>query len=426
MGSLTLKDWLALLSEGGVIFSHGSGLRAAVARAAQRLDLELDPEDWATLAALEEELTQEPQPQRRFMRGAGKLIPNLTAHIPAVDDDPLPSRPIPSGEGDTEPPRTQSDGLAQKTTSLRLPPWGRMEAKLEALREGAVVPIDWNPPDGSPVTMRKWNRFLGDLTHGIDSMLWPVYQTESASWSSPEVARLFDADFKLLKAIQPNLGLPISALFPTKVVHSVLFKEEDDRNIAFGSGYERYDPTLDPVVANGLTTVLIAGMADKVGSLDLQLKQIFQRPRPYQVAFLQGRNDFGYQWARTGNTPSLVSGHCLQASLAGCTAYAAYAKRLEPHSVEVLKQFTVDIGDRRVFAGVHYPSDNLASWYVALTLVPFVFDKAHSAAARDFLWSAISTKSAVFAAIRAQAAADAQSPYKMIVDEVNRLGAVGH
>jgi hypothetical protein len=409
MGQVSFRDCVALLSEAGVKFSSGSGLRAAVEAAAQRLDLKLESEDLAGLTDLEDALRLSTAQKGGFSR-------MTICHIPQLEE--VPSVPVPSGDGD-ERARLRYEEVALPT----LPPWGRMEEKLEALVNNAIVPIDWTPADGSKVTMTKWKTWRGELIKGIDSMLWPVYEKGGRSWSSPSVAKLLDADFRLLLDLHPNLGLPINALFPTKFVHNDLFKQEDDANIEFGTDYDRYDPTLTPHCLSGLPTVLIAGMADKVGTLDLQLKQFFQRPRPYQVALLQDRSTFSYRWARTGNTPSLVSGHCLQASVAGCTAYVAYAQELEGRSIEILKQFTVDVGDRRVFAGVHYPSDNLASWYVALNLVPYVFDGEHGTAARHFLWSAISTQSKVFKAVNAYAEPDGSSPYRKILDEIKRLGS---
>jgi hypothetical protein len=406
MRQVNFRDCLALLSEAGVKFSSGPGLRAAVESAAQRLDVKLESEDLAGLTDMEDALNLSPDRKGDFSR-------MRVCHIPQLEQ--VPSRPVPGGN--------QARRPSEPGVLPTLPPWGMMEEKLESLRTNAVVPIDWTPADGSPVTMPKWEKWRGGLINGIDSMLWPVYKNDGTSWRDPSVAKLLGADFRLLADLHWNLGLPIDALYPAKVVHNDLFKEEDDANIEFGTGYDRYDPTLTPLCLSGLPTVLIAGMADKVGTLDLQLKHVFQRPRPYQVALLQDRSNFGYLWARTGNTPSLVSGHCLQACLAGCTAYVAYAQEFKGRSIEILRQFTVDLGDRRVFAGIHYPSDNLASWYVALNLVPYVFDGEHGAAARHFLWLAISTQSKVFKAVNAYAEPDGSSPYKKILDEIKRLGS---
>jgi hypothetical protein len=474
MAQITLRDWLALLSEGGVKFSSANGLRATVEAAARRLDVPLEPADLVTLDDLANALTPLPAPQPGFLPMTVSHIPQLedvpsaapkpgfppitsrhipqleiaplpapnpgmppitTRHIPQLQDTPSPApnpgvppitiRHIP--QLNDVPPAPGGDvpapGPSGPTTLPTLPPWGRMEEKLEALLQSNIVPIDWTPSDGAQATLEKWETWRADLVIGIDSMLWPVYNKTGTSGSVLPVAQLLDADFRLLFDLHQNIARPIKARYPATVTHNDLFKEEDDPSVAFGSGYDRYDPTLPAHCLSDLPTVLIAGMAHKVATLDLQLKQFFQRPRPYQVALLQNRSNFGYLWARTGNTPSLVSGHCLQVSVAGCTAYVAYAQELEERSIDILKQYTVDVGDRRVFAGIHYPSDSLASWYVALNLVPLVFDGEDAAAARHFLWSSISTKSAVFAAVRAHADSNGSSPYQKIVDEITRLGS---
>jgi membrane-associated phospholipid phosphatase len=48
-----------------------------------------------------------------------------------------------------------------------------------------------------------------------------------------------------------------------------------------------------------------------------------------------------------------------------------------------------------VFAGLHYPSDNLASWIIAMRLAGLVFPNP---AVKVHLWKAISRQSLVFEA----------------------------
>jgi hypothetical protein len=419
MTGLNLPHWIALLSEAGVKFESGPRLRAATEAAASRLNLTLAANDLNALEGLEAELNPSPEPSGTQKRGFSALDP--VAHVPLLDD-PIPSRPLPGRGGGVIAARASASASASTAVAVSLPPWGLLEEKLQGDLRQSIVPIDWKPADGGEVTLAKWDAFIKQLVDGIGSRLWPVYQPGGASWSTSEIGRLFDADFQLLGDLQFNLGMPISGMFPSMTLHNRFFTEEDDGKIAFGTGYDRYDPTVAPLVLSNLPAVMIAGMAGKGGTLDLQLKVKFQRPRPYQVALLQNRNDFSYRGARTGGTPSLVSGHCLQGSIAGCTAFVAFAKQLSLESIEVLKQFTVDIGDRRVFAGIHYPSDNLSSWYTALSLVPLVFDAERGPAARHFLWSAISKYSTVYAAVSAYKDASGNSPYTAILEELKRLG----
>lgn len=59
-----------------------------------------------------------------------------------------------------------------------------------------------------------------------------------------------------------------------------------------------------------------------------------------------------------------------------------------------IQQYMVDWGDRRVFAGVHYMTDNIASWWLAMTFVPFLFHDRPEIA--DLARQAIITRSRVY------------------------------
>jgi hypothetical protein len=302
-----------------------------------------------------------------------------------------------------------------------LPPWGEIDDALWA-DIMPPIPLDWRLKGGGEPEAKDWCDWIKMIAKGIGLLIWPAYAP--GAWSDATVGRMLDADFDLLAQLRHFIGYPIDSVNPTTVQHWDFFDEEDSRTVAFGTGYERYDPTLPNHVIQCLPNILTTGIVDKVGSLDLQLKLIFQRPRAYQVAFLQGRQGFTYQSAATANTPSLVSAHCLQASLAGCTAFAALTRSStwNATSLKALQQFTVDVGDRRVFAGVHYPSDNLASWFTALQLVPHVFDEQIAPEIKAFLWEAINLRSIVFDAIKKHIAANpGSSPYEKVVNVMRAI-----
>jgi hypothetical protein len=288
-----------------------------------------------------------------------------------------------------------------------------MDEGLLAYIKSAPVPADWRPPNN----YQKWRNAK---IKQIDAMLWPTYGANGSAWGSPRVARLFKADFSLLATLHPQLGVPIKALFGSTVTHSDLFAEEDDGKIGFGFDYARYDPTLAPLVAAQFRIVLQAGYVNKVGTMPLQLKNVFQRPRPWQMAFIQGRSTYQYRFAASADTSSLISGHCIQGLIGVCNIYAELGPLMTAQSIDVLKQLAVDIGDRRVFAGVHYPSDSLSSWFTAAELVPHVFAPSRAPAVKRFLHSAIKQKSVVYAAIRAHVASHQNSPYKSIVNAIDK------
>jgi len=296
-----------------------------------------------------------------------------------------------------------------------------MDEALLADMESTPVPPDWrpHPPLDSPTYMQ-WREAT---IRQIATTLWPIYDADESAWDSRAVADLFDADFSLLASLHSQLGLPIRGWFSTAVTHSDMFAEEDDGKIGFGHDYSRYDPTLVPLARDQFRSVLQAGYLNKVGTIPLQFKQVFQRPRPWQVAFIQGRSTYQYRFAASADTPSLVSGHCLQGSLGVCNVFAELGDTMSATSIEVLKQFMVDIGDRRVFAGVHYPSDSLSSWFTASELIPRVFVPSRVSAVKKLLRDAINDKSAVYAAIREHVASHHDSPYGAIVAAIDKSTA---
>jgi hypothetical protein len=302
-----------------------------------------------------------------------------------------------------------------------LPPWGRMNEDFESAVNKHPMPYDWKPLDGSTDVSTAFSAWVEHVVGQIADTLWPAYQPGRDTWNTESIAQLLDTDFRLLAQLHPYLGHPINGAFPTTVTHRDFYAQEDDVKVLFGSGYERYDPLLPLEVRLQLPDAINKGIVRKSGNLDLLLKQVFQRPRAYQVAFLLGRSDYHGLEAKAGNTPSMVSGHCLEAAMGGCNAFAQLRTRMAQQSLSILRQFTVDIGDRRVFAGVHYPSDNLSSWITALNLVPHVFDATIAAEVKSFLWQGIQSDSAVYALIREDLQSCPDSPYRKAVELLGAL-----
>lgn len=302
-----------------------------------------------------------------------------------------------------------------------LPPWGMLDAGYVASIAKEPIPKDWKLQNGASPTLSNWKYWRGQRLYELERLLWPIYRTRGSKWRLPRVTKLIDTDFELLRELRKYFVQPINARSLTNVTHAVFFNEEDDEYIGLGSHYERYDPLLDLGARARMAKTLLDELNNKVGTLALQLKQRLQRPRAYQVAHIQGRTEFSHEPARTADTPSMVSGHCLQGAISACGFYSTCGS-LPQKSKELLKQFTVDIGDRRVFAGVHYPSDNLASWIVALHLIKRVFPIRKRQPVHDFLKSAIRDKSAVYAKIRDHVSSNPGSPYKkayQVIEEFN-------
>jgi hypothetical protein len=400
----SMKELLTVLHEAGVEFSFRPGAVEWLMAVAERRGIRLESEDEAALMRFQEPAAIKPDFLVNVMYHPQLAIP---ARRPRPDKPQKPqARPLPKNG---------------------LPPWGQMEERLIAAKDTLIIPIDWWINEGELPRPEDWDLWVDHIVERIDYLLWPECKPgDDCVPDRDDIVALMDADFSLLDDLHDNLQLPIPSEYPTQVFHNELFDEEDDGSTPFGTNYERYDPTLSARILHGLPDIISAGMADKVGTLDLQLKQRFQRPRAHQVAFLQRRTNYNYRWARTANTPSLVSGHCLQASIGGCTAYVALASDLSGNtkSLTSLAQLTVDIGDRRNYAGVHYPSDNLASWYVAFQLIPHVFSgEEQKLNPALFLWLAISQRSDVFRAIKGyKKSGGGESPYAKMLAEIEKMG----
>ena len=153
--------------------------------------------------------------------------------------------------------------------------------------------------------------------------------------------------------------------------------------------------------------------SSSVVGLAVALKSRMQRPRAYQMSAILGVLDFSHHDAESAATPSMISGHCLQGLVAATGAFVDHMNRLGevPDAAAHLQQWGVDHGDRRVFAGVHYPSDNISSWYILAQASRCNLFGDFGAEARAFMKEAVTTKSHVYQAMDNHCTHNATSPY---------------
>jgi hypothetical protein len=109
--------------------------------------------------------------------------------------------------------------------------------------------------------------------------------------------------------------------------------------------------------------------------LILQLKKAFGRLRPYQSSIIENIPIQTYI-TYAGQTPALPSGHSCQGFLFGAMIYF-YAKNyfdiLDSDTynkeLDLLISVSKDTGHRRIMAGIHYPSDMIASFYIYQNII---------------------------------------------------------
>jgi hypothetical protein len=281
-----------------------------------------------------------------------------------------------------------------------------MVAEFEERLGSGGPPNDWRPGTDWSV----WRRKLQEI---ITTLLWPVYDFDTRTWQGAASTRmhgLTEADFRLLGALRPVLKTDVPNL-AKPVSHFEMFQLEDhaedklDRDAGVDRGVDRTlrsyleGRTTDKLTIDTLAGWVESGMLRKAGSLPVQVKRYLQRPRAYQVSDSLGHSWFTHHQALQSPSPSMISGHAFKGCTLGIAAfYHATALGCAPPVFDALSHLAVDFGDRRVFAGVHYPSDNMGSWIAAMLICEHVCADG-GRLGREFLWQAISKNSVVYASI---------------------------
>jgi PAP2 superfamily len=315
------------------------------------------------------------------------------------------------------------------THDFAFPPYGHLmlrDKNENPFPNGA--PPDWHgPPD--------WANWMTQMINLLSTTLWPTYDIENGTWTGAAAAQmrpLTETDLTVIKVLRP--------LFDTKAAvaagndHYALFIYEDNDPITVDFDWGRTTVARGPDKTLRLYLETHAKAADivrfangylpaagrKMGTVHKELKWALQRPRPYQIALMLGDRGFRHTLAKSSLTPSMVSGHSYEAPMAGVAAfYNSRTLDRGPGFETALQRHTVDVGDRRVLAGIHYPSDNVASWITALLVTPNVSPDLEGA---KWLWQAITQQSMVYKAAEAHLAADATSAYAAPMRLLNHIG----
>lgn len=300
---------------------------------------------------------------------------------------------------------------AKQPVSIVFPPYGNVSLDFRLTADGLNMPSRFTVA-GRAGTAPEWDHYLHSEALEIAEFLWPVFDRASGTWSGKSAASmqaLTEADLGLMAQLADMLHEEAKAAGSgLERNHLDLFKSED----------QSARPTLAsylPALSEPQRTALdqsIGQWLEGIGDAHIRFKAFFQRPRAYQTAFLLAPNsNYTYRHAASAVTPALISGHAFQGLVARCGGYMFNRLMLETSfgAVERLQQYAIDIGDRRVFAGVHYPSDNLASWYCGLRLCDHFFAKAGQSA-KNFMWEAIQ-RGRVYEAICNASDGAKDSPY---------------
>lgn len=293
---------------------------------------------------------------------------------------------------------------ARTSTSRRdavcvLPPYGEINAENASFLGRRPVPAGFRAQPNSklPSAAEPWEQWLSSTAEHMSDFLWPIYR--DGAWvgkSAQHATALTLLDLEMVRSLQHRFHERIAGQDGTFTARqSEAFQKEDEG--APGSTFLFYKSGLPTYLESELNRAILVGGLEIARPASQGLKRIFQRPRPQQTAMLLGVKGIVVQLSKSAITPAMISGHCIQGSLAFAQVLASMSD-VPAALLDAVGRFLIETGDRRVYAGLHYPTDNIGSWYVALRLCPHVFgDKAE--AVRTGLWQAISKHSAVHAAL---------------------------
>lgn len=294
---------------------------------------------------------------------------------------------------------------------MELAPFGILNNEHQARigREGGL----WNPMPDWPGDKASFRALMSDWLDEITESVWPAW--EAGAWKGGSAAnKEVSAKNELQLAIElyhgggskadilksiPDVppvpvGPPRDQEWHYKIEDALVldrrflhFPHSGEPSYDFlasstiGSNFIVYDPTF-PIKQ---FESLFWGRMRRIEPPIFNIKQYLQRPRPWTAA--TALSVVGFRWVVAGNFfvthtgvhPSLLSGHCIQGVLGGCSVFEALLDTGETITADrkrAIQKYMVDWGDRRVFAGVHYMTDNIASWTLARRLIPHLFRHA--------------------------------------------------
>lgn len=107
----------------------------------------------------------------------------------------------------------------------------------------------------------------------------------------------------------------------------------------------------------------LANVLKDLRPLIVQLKNHYQRPRPFQVAFYTEQDLNPYE-SISSTSPAYPSGHATQATF----LFNLIGFHYEDKKEELLK-IAKQVSDSRLILGLHYPSDNLFGFQIVKELM---------------------------------------------------------
>lgn len=168
-----------------------------------------------------------------------------------------------------------------------------------------------------------------------------------------------------LRQIQKYNGMITNTVSYANKTHYELFKL-DDKTI---HTYTYITDLLNQRYGLNISKDVILSELKEYHPVILQAKQAINKLRPHQASVIFNI-PIKHLTSYSANTPALPSGHSIQGMLFGALLYKHHRQFFDnnPSVLESVAIMCMDIGFRRVIAGLHFPSDHRAG----LTFVTMV------------------------------------------------------
>jgi hypothetical protein len=187
----------------------------------------------------------------------------------------------------------------------------------------------------------------GNLTKELQSQLEVknIFTEYLAEFSFIEYPNYYESSQEIISIIKAQESAEKSGKW--EAIKSFCDLWDADLIVALEKTLDMLDIPFDDEYIEYLTKV-----TEDLGAFVVQLKNHYQRPRPFQVAFYTEQNLHPYD-SVSAQSPSYPSGHAMQSFL----IFNIIAYHYEDKKEQLLK-IAKQIADSRIIMGIHYPSDN--------------------------------------------------------------------
>jgi hypothetical protein len=259
------------------------------------------------------------------------------------------------------------------------------------------------PPTAWRTGAEPFDSWIERILVTIQDEAWPVWNPTLRKWEGRSVStgiELSKADLDSMAVLSRHFREPSRQ---DKRDNNWWFWKEDDLfpQVTLKERFKEILGGGDDLNEKREATFASGGTARFNGSLSWILKDRLQRPRPHQMAHWLRLARPAFKLAWSAWSPSAICGHGYQGLMACLNVYLA--EQWTPSQEKGLQELAADIGDRRVFAGVHFPSDNVLSWWVAFNAIGCLSaDAGEKARMTDFTAAAVES-SRVYQEMRSSA-----------------------